>query len=146
METKKEITFKESPQMAEIFRCFRRVCETDWPHPDLVDKLAQSIIDEYHEFHSPLPPVKGSENWKNTRVRLLYAKTVKIDFAFRKRAERHVRSLIQWELMFAAYEAMAVRKQSGKAVRQSSAHNPTRNLAACQSENPAQKEQCVQTK
>ena len=35
-------------------------------------------------------------------------KTIKIDAAFRKRAERHVRSLIQWEQQFqklAAYMA-----------------------------------------
>lgn len=108
MPKKKVITFQESPQMAEMFRCFEQVCVTDRLHPDIVDKVMQAITDEYHEFHSPLPPVKGSENWKNTRVRLLYAKTIKIDAAFRKRAERHVRSLIQWEQQFqklAAYMA-----------------------------------------
>ena len=100
--------------MGEIFRCAKQVCETDWPHPDIVEKLMEMLQDEYHEFHSPLPPPKGSENWKSTSVRLLYSKTVKIDAAFRKRAQRHVRETINFLEMAKAFAARAEAKSGAK--------------------------------
>ena len=115
MPTKKVITYEESPQMGEIFRCAKQVCETEWPQPEMVEKLMEMLQEEYHEFHSPLPPPKGSENWKSTAVRLLYPNTIKIDDAFRKRAERHVRDTIKFLQMAQAFAAKA-EKQPGATI------------------------------
>jgi hypothetical protein len=63
----------------------------------LAKRIAGNIRQEYHVFNSGEPLPQGFQNWRNTRsARLLYADTVKVDAAYRKRAERHIREIIRF--------------------------------------------------
>jgi CRISPR/Cas system-associated exonuclease Cas4 (RecB family) len=59
------------------------------------------------EFHSADPLPDGNQHWRKTKVRFIYPHTVKINAAFRKRAERHVRETLNFFRMcdeVAAYQ------------------------------------------
>jgi hypothetical protein len=76
----------------------------------LINTVVGYITNEYRDFHSPLTLPKGSENWRNTKVKRLYPHEVKIDAAFRTRATKHVRDMIKFEQMMPEIEAYLQRK------------------------------------
>jgi hypothetical protein len=66
----------------------------------------------------PLPAacsIAVSPNWRETRsARLLYPDTIKIDAAYRKRAERYVRDAVHFYFMCDAYAASIEPKIAAK--------------------------------
>jgi hypothetical protein len=62
----------------------------------ILSEVLDAIESEYKQFHGFTPAAKGSENWSKLKSsRLLYG-SVKIDRAFQKRAERHVRNILKF--------------------------------------------------
>jgi|HubBroStandDraft_2_1064218.scaffolds.fasta_scaffold85368_2 hypothetical protein len=123
----KPITLGERPQMGELLKCAKQVCETDGPEPSVVQVLMELLQEDYYRFHSPLPPPKGGKNWKGMRsVQLLFSRTVKINPAFRKRAERYVRARINFIQNVVYRKHMVARKA---AVRDAAAKDAARCAA-----------------
>jgi hypothetical protein len=93
-----QYSYDVNPQMSEILGTVIDLFEDGidgMTLPDLSEVL-DAIESEYKQFHGFTPATKGSENWAKLKSsRLLYG-TVKIDRAFQKRAERHVRSIIKF--------------------------------------------------
>ena len=86
----------DSGQVAIIIECLNQMCTTYEISASQTEGLAESIRQEYQEFHSTDAPVQGSANWKNTRVRFLYPHDVRINEALCKRAFRHIRSMVRF--------------------------------------------------
>ena len=123
----KPVTLMKSPQMGELMKCAKQVCKTDRPEPSVVQDLMEMLQEDYHRFHSPLPPPKGTKNWKGIRsVQLLFSNTVKINVAFRKRAERYVRDKINFMQHVVYRKHMVARKV---AVRDAAAKDAARCAA-----------------
>jgi hypothetical protein len=80
-----------SHQVYAILECLVDVCVPDHVPASIAFKVFGHITSEYRDFHSPIDLPKGSENWRKTKVRLLYPHEIKIDAAFRRRATRHAR-------------------------------------------------------
>jgi hypothetical protein len=100
-----------SPQVTVLLEALTKVQDQDKVPPTLAEKIAGNLRQEYHDFHSGEPLPKGSENWRETRsARLLYSDTVKIDAAYRKRAERYVHDAVHFYFMCDQYAAYLKRK------------------------------------
>jgi hypothetical protein len=123
----KPITLGKSPQMGELLKCAKQVCETDGPQQSVVQDLMEMLQQDYYRFHSPLSPPNGGKNWKGRRsVKHLFSKTVKINAAFRKRAERYVREKIKFMQNIVYRKHMVARKA---AVRGAAAKDAARCAA-----------------
>jgi hypothetical protein len=99
------------------------IVETIWEEEKLTATSVSGVVEvlwlEDREFHSPDPLPADSWGWRKTKVRLIYAHTIKIDSAFQKRAERYVRKTLDYFLM---YEAYAARMKSKYVVQGAKAH------------------------
>jgi hypothetical protein len=84
-------------QMQEIAKCVGEVCAEDKIAPPIWREVLDDIESDYRFFHDPSTAPEGCEDWtKQKSIQLLYGDTVKIDAAFRKRAKRHIRKMIQF--------------------------------------------------
>jgi hypothetical protein len=90
--------------------------ETIWEQEKLTATSASCVVEflwlEDRDFHSPDPLPEDSWGWRKTKIRLIYAHTVKINSAFHKRAERYVRKTLDYFLMYEAHAALVKRKYS----------------------------------
>ena len=103
-----------SDQVHAILSCLVDVCVADQVPVSIASTVFDEVGRQDREFHSLRELPKGSENWRKTKVRLLYPHEIKINAAaFRKRATRHVRAMIKFEQMLPLIEAYFKRK-SGK--------------------------------
>jgi hypothetical protein len=113
--TAKKIT---SPQVTALLEALAKVQDQDEVSQALARRIAGNIREEYHDFHSGEPLPQGSQNWRETRsARLLYPDTIKIDAAYRKRAERYVRDAVHFYFMCGQYAAHLKRKAAAKEAR-----------------------------
>jgi hypothetical protein len=101
-----------NPQMDAILCNVIDVCEDDEVQEHILSEVLDAIESEYKQFHGITPATKGSENWAKLKSsRLLYG-TVKIDRAFQKRAERHVRNIIKFLSQLDEVAAYLKRKEA----------------------------------
>ncbi|HEY3987970.1 MAG TPA: hypothetical protein VGM02_01645 [Acidobacteriaceae bacterium] len=99
-----------APVLDALQAAVTTVAKTEKLSRSSLAEVRSAIQSEFDEFHTPV--TKGSENWhKQKSVQLIYGAT-KIDSAFRKRAERHVRGIIKWLRQADEVEAYMVRKQA----------------------------------
>ncbi len=87
--------------------------------PELAKQIEADIREEYRDFPADEPLPEGSQNWRERRsVQLLYAVKVKIDAAYQKLAERHVRDAVHFYFMcdqVAPYLARQAAEKQAKA-------------------------------
>jgi hypothetical protein len=101
-----------SPQMKVMVD----MVETIWEKEELTATSASAVVEflwlQDRDFNSPDPLPEDSGDWRKTRIRLIYAHTVKINSAFHKRAERYVRKMLDCFLRCEAHAALVRRKYS----------------------------------
>jgi hypothetical protein len=97
------------------------ILETIWRQEKFPATVANQVLYtircEECDFRSADPLPDGSQNWRKTKVRFIYPHTVKINAAFRKRAERHVRETLTFFRMCDAYATYQERKPASTRAR-----------------------------
>jgi hypothetical protein len=92
-----------SPQMKVMVD----MIETIWEQEKLTATSASSVVEllwlEDRDFHSPDPLPEDNWGWRKTKIRLIYAHTIKINSAFHKRAERYLRKTLDYFLKYEAH-------------------------------------------
>jgi hypothetical protein len=86
-----------SPQMLVIIDCIAGLYQCEEVSSATAIQLLKDLDVDYQAFHSAEVQPAGTESWKAQRsVQLLFAKTVKTDEAFRRRALRYLRDNVAW--------------------------------------------------
>jgi hypothetical protein len=94
---KKMTAHTESPQMRVIIECIADLYKDEEISSAMAIQLLKDLDVDYHAFHSSEGQPEASESWKAQRsIQLLFAKTVKTDDAFRRRALRYLRDNVAW--------------------------------------------------
>jgi hypothetical protein len=102
--------YQKNPQMNEILATFLRICEEDKLDPEMVVGVLCVLRSAYLQFHGLEPTIEGSHHWPESKYAQLLYGNVKVDHAFRLRAEYDIRQIMK---SVADVEAQLARGQNG---------------------------------
>jgi hypothetical protein len=93
----KAATYADAPQMRVIIECIADLYQSGEIPSATAVQLVKDLEADHDAFHSSEVQPEGSESWQAQRsIQLLFAKSVKTDEAFRRRARAYLRENIVW--------------------------------------------------
>jgi hypothetical protein len=93
----KAATYAEDPQMRVIIECIADLYQDGEIPSTTAIQLVKDLDADYQAFHSSDVQAEGSESWQAQRsIQLLFAKSVKTDEVFRRRARAYLRENVVW--------------------------------------------------